>query len=166
MMSMSVGASRAYFQPGIRVGAAALPSEPDKPVKPSPLSLPKNPVAPERAATTEMAPPAATPAATPMQPQPSAEIPAATQEVPAPTAKSGATAKEELGDLHEDTVEDSGELAVEKRRPRRRKPLLKRRVYLSGYFWPRSWRRAWKRRAAANENTEKETASDTVQAAE
>ena len=154
MMSMTVGASRAYFQPGIRVGAAALPSEPNKPVKPSPLSLPKNPVAPEPQV------------ATPTPPQPAAEIPAATPEVPAPTAKSSVTAKEELGDLHEDTGEDTAALAVENRRPRRRKPLLKRRVYLSGYFWPRSWRRAWKRRAAANENNETETAGDTVQAAE
>ncbi|GJL93063.1 EAL domain-containing protein [Hyphococcus sp.] len=39
-ISLAVGASRAYFQPGIRVGAAALPEEPDRPVKPSGLNLP------------------------------------------------------------------------------------------------------------------------------
>jgi len=188
--SMAVGASRAYFQPGIRVGAAALPGEPDKPVKSSgldqlqirpvtsaaqkppedsgkppqqaakpadpqqPAAKPKAPSTVERAmqAAAQPAPAKAAPAA----PEPEAKI-----ETPAPAKAEPAAAEVPQGDLNAEAGETAKPI-------RKRKPLLKRRVYLSGYFWPRSWRRAWKRRAAARaaNDDQRESADESPQAAQ
>ncbi len=196
-ISMAVGASRAYFQPGIRVGAAALPEEPDVPVKSPGLNLlprtvasakpPKPPEpAPAQPKQTSAAPASAKPAEPQTAPAKSTveramesaakAAPVAREQTPAespaeaPAQKPASSPAPEKaaeivqGDLNEDTSE-----AAAPRRPlRKRKPLLQRRVYLSGYFWPKSWRRAWKRRAnarAANDD-QQDSIEDASKAAE
>ncbi|PQA86184.1 EAL domain-containing protein [Hyphococcus luteus] len=141
-MSLPVGPSGAYFQPGIRVGAPALPGEPETPVTPSGLEVPE-------LETGDDAP----------EEPPLAARPRSAPEVQAPQED------DTLGDLH---AEDSA--TEETAKPvRRRKPFLKRTVIpISGYFWPRSWRRAWKRRAAEREarRAEREENDAQPQAAE
>lgn len=122
-VSLSVGASGAYFQPGIRVGAAALPGEPHKPVAPAQLELAE----PKRAA--------------PAAPKPQ-EPPRAAK----PKAPAAAAAADTLGDLHEEAPREPAPA----RRPRRRKKNFLTRKYrlMPTHFWPKSWKRAWRRRAA------------------
>jgi EAL domain-containing protein (putative c-di-GMP-specific phosphodiesterase class I) len=145
-VKLAVGAHRAYFQPGIRVGAPALYGEPETPVKPSGLKLPKReaPSAPRPAAPRQEAPQS--------QP-PISETAAETAREAAPHLKAQPAIEKPifadpprkplLGDLHAET-------SAAAKRVRRRKPFLKRTVVpMSGHFWPKSWRRAWKRRAAA-----------------
>ncbi|MEZ5892065.1 MAG: EAL domain-containing protein [Parvularculaceae bacterium] len=112
--TVSCGPANAYFQPGIRVGAAALPGAPDKPVAPAAPQLPKAP-----------------------------QMPAAVEKsVPERVAESFITAPA--------PAQSEEPIAARPRRPRRKKPFLKRTVIAyPKHFWPKSWRRAWKRRAAA-----------------
>lgn len=154
-VSLAVGASGAYFQPGIRVGAPALFGEPDTPIEPSGLSLPQPPAAPaaprapvapaerpqaqtpQGKASEVRAPQTKTPESPPSapvrDPQPAIEAP----------LFADPTKKTVLGDLHSDAPDTTAPV-------RRRKPFLKRTVVpISRHFWPKSWRRAWKRRAAA-----------------
>lgn len=154
-VSLAVGAHRAYFQPGIRVGAPALPNTPDKPVTPSELKLPKP--EPEPIAEAATASPG-----TDMQAGPQTEPPAPAPTMP-PTPNEPAQT-DDLGDLHTDQIADANEAAAP---IRRHKPFLKRTVVpLSGHFWPKSWRRAWKRRAAARAEERREQEAAQVQAAE
>ena len=130
-VSLSVGNSGAYFQPGIRVGAPALPGEPDKPVAPAQLELSEPKTA---------APAAPKPQAPPLAAKPKATPPAA----------------DTLGDLHEDAPRD----AVPARRPRRRKKNILTRKYrlMPTHFWPKSWKRAWRRRAARDNDASPQAA--------
>jgi hypothetical protein len=215
-ISMAVGASNAYFQPGIRVGAPALPEAPDEPVKPRALELP--PLLSRQTASAK--PPTPPPSQTPpsqtpnsQQPQqtqaPAAAKPAApkslveramdsvakappekaqtaapkvaaevapvstTVAAPAETPKTetkAVPAPEKAPDeiVQGDLNSDGADTAEAAKPVRRQKPFLKRRVYLSGYFWPRSWRRTWKRRAAARAANDDQQSSteETAKAAE
>jgi hypothetical protein len=147
-VSLAVGASGAYFQPGIRVGAAALPGQ-AKPVPPAPAIAPKAPKAeapqPDRQAESR-------------QPDPAAERPLAAPPKRRPVAK-------DTGDLHEDETFDAGASAPK----RRRKPFLRRTVIpISRHFWPKNWRRSWKRQSAirAARRVEREAEQAQPQAAE
>lgn len=140
-VKMAVGASGAYFQPGIRIGAPALPGTPDMPVKPSDLNLPQ-----QRSRARPSASPHPEPNHAPSpEPTKAEATPEASPGVSSPLFPQPTQAKEDLGDLH-------AEAPSQPQRPRRRKPFLKRTVVpISKHFWPKSWRRAWKRRAAARE---------------
>ncbi len=145
-VKLQVGPSGAYFQPGIRVGAAALPGEPETPVESAPTFA--------RLDTAETAPAAQEETPLAAKPKPSPQL-----QTPAPEAD------ETLGDLHADETDTEQPAAL----AHRRKPFLKRTIIpLSGYFWPRSWRRAWKRRAAEREarRAEREHDASQPQAAE
>ncbi|MFC2952601.1 EAL domain-containing protein [Marinicaulis aureus] len=151
-VSLAVGASGAYFQPGIRVGAPALFGEPDTPIEPSGLNLPPQRPAPREAP----APRAPAPVAPPVQ-----SAPAPQQEAPEEAPLFADPSSESmLGDLNRETAEAAAPV-------RRRKPFLKRTVVpISSHFWPKSWRRSWKRRAAARAEQRREQETVEPQAAE
>ncbi|MCK5746390.1 MAG: hypothetical protein KAH44_09245, partial [Oricola sp.] len=136
-VSMKVGVSGAYFQPGIRVGAAALPGAPEEPVVPGALKLPKE--------------------------RPSSEAAPVQIDERALASKPKAAEPETLGDLHEETAGD----AAPATRPRRRKKNFLARKYrlMPTHFWPKSWKRAWRRRAAMKAEMRAERRSE-PQAAE
>lgn len=123
-VSLTVGASGAYFQPGIRVGAAALPGAPDEPIPPAP-PLPRHEGAPGEVNDATAAGPV---------------------EGPRPPASYGTGETETLGDLHAGTPEAD----VPLRRPRKRNKNFLMRKYrlMPTHFWPKSWKQAWRRRAA------------------
>ena len=139
-VSLSVGASGAYFQPGIRVGAAALPGQPDKSIPPAGIAVPAAP----KAETPLPKPAAERPLAAPKPPKAEVNLPEPAPERPLAAPPKRPVAKD-TGDLHEDETL-SASVPPPKRRP---KPFLTRTVVpLSKHFWPRSWRRAWARQAA------------------
>lgn len=134
-MSLPVGQSGAYFQPGIKVGAPALHGEPDTPIAPSTPEI--------SGASVGEAPVPAGPDEPPLFAKP----------------KTPPVEDDTLGDLHA----DDAELEEDAAKPvRRRKPFLKRTVIpLSGHFWPTSWRRVWKRQAAEREARRAEREEET-----
>ena len=137
-VKMAVGASGAYFQPGIRIGAPALPGTPDTPVKPSDLNLPQ-----QRSRARPSAPPQPEPNQAPSpEPTKAKAAPEASPGVSSPLFPQPTQAKEDLGDLH-------AEAPAQPQQPRRRKPFLKRTVVpISRHFWPKSWRQAARKNCA------------------
>ncbi len=157
-VTLAVGASGAYFQPGIRVGAPALFGEPDTPIEPSGLALPpQRPAQPPEA----RAPQPTAPAAAPAHNSAPAHAPASQTQAPEEAPLFADPSSEPmLGDLNRDAAETPTPV-------RRRKPFLKRTVVpISSHFWPKSWRRSWKRRAAARAEQRREQETVDAQAAE
>ncbi|WP_425408317.1 EAL domain-containing protein [Hyphococcus sp.] len=162
-VTLSVGASSAYFQPGIRVGAPALPGTPDETIAPAGLNIPT------AAQETEQEP-ALTADAEPPEEDDETDLPqsgnaqlstveramASLAPENSPIQKSSAADNTEhdaepehttntlIGDLNESDAANATE------EPRKRKSFLKRTVVpYPTHFWPKSWKRAWRRRNAA-----------------
>lgn len=154
--SLAVGATRAYFRPGMRIGVIG-PSQPPPRLRegPRPQSAPPAPPASEPAPPSDAEDAASRPSVSAEKGQARAAALAEPQ-IPfvEPAALSGEPAPEALAPapVAEDAAPASPEQAVrrELRAGRRAKGFLERTVIpYPTHFWPASWRRAWRRRRAA-----------------
>lgn len=172
-LRLSVGAASAYFQPGIRVGAPALPGAPNKPIKPAALNIPAQDEA--EGETPSLAADAETPdddskgekprnarpstverAMASLAPQDAPFKKGPVHEIPATQIQPRRAPEEIFGDLHEEEDDDAPEAAPKQRK---RKSFLKRTVIpYPTHFWPKSWKRAWRSRKAAKAARLKEDA--------
>ena len=163
-ISMAVGAARAHFRPGIRVGTPGLRTS-----DPTPIAPPVHESAP--AAADLAPPPDAVPEATPDEATPDEAEPIAENLSPPEEATDAEAASAELqidldddalvqGDLHNGPDEEQEVTVEAKPAKRRRKNFLTRRYQLMPtHFWPKSWKRALRQQAARRQAKE-QTATD------
>ncbi len=164
-LSMAVGAARAYFRPGIRVGNPALRN--------SDASLPEPPQHdPDAAETPEQLALDALAAAEPIDDAIKFDAPPEAEEIEPETATAEPESESEpdaktdlltLGDL-EHAFENQP--APPRRRKKRQKNFLTRRYQLMPtHFWPKSWTRNKRRLAAGKlENTTSPSANEATPA--
>lgn len=169
-VKLSVGAASAYFQPGIRVGAPALPGAPEREVQPAALNFPKpgetGESTPELAAETET-PDDDSPAEESNSAQQSTveramaslapeDAPIKKQTVSEAPAQPETPSEDLIGDLHKEDAP-----SIDRPKPKRKKSFLRRTVIpYPTHFWPKSWKRAWRKRQANKENSSEQMAAE------
>ncbi len=129
-VSLPVGHSGAYFQPGIKVGAAAFPGAPDQPITAAKLDIPAS----ETLETDASEPPLTAP------------------------QKTQPTEDELLGDLHQDDGEPHE--PVSKPRRRKNFLQRKYQIWPTHFWphsWRRAWKRRAEEREARRAEREEET---------
>ncbi len=158
---LNVGASHAYFQPGIRVGAPALPGAPNDPIAPAPLNVTATKDAPgDTPVRQEQTPPDeahdAKPDETPLSTVERAMAALEPDESPFQKAASEEPSLAPVSPLEDDTLgdlhgEENDAIAAAPRRrrgPRRKNFLTRKYQVWPTHFWPKSWKRAIRRRRA------------------
>jgi EAL domain-containing protein (putative c-di-GMP-specific phosphodiesterase class I) len=164
--SLAVGAARAHFRPGLRVG---ITGPAPTPRRDAPRNSPQRDAAAPKAALRDG--PALRAGPAPVPAEPAAEIPAPSEPAPAARARFGAAkgeARSALGDLERDdaapaaaapAAPDAAADAAPAPSRRPRKNFLNRVVFpYPTHFWPRPVRRYFRRRRAEADRRRAEAA--------